>query len=51
MKDEMGGLLESEDVRAKVYLLLWIGSFLVTTFIFVGGLFFIYLFLRNAGVI
>ncbi|MHC1631288.1 MAG: hypothetical protein ACXQT4_03195 [Methanotrichaceae archaeon] len=51
MKNEIDGLLASEDARAKLYLLLWIGSLLVTASLFVGGLFFIYLFLRDAGLI
>ena len=51
MRDEMDGLLESEDVRAKLYVLLWIGSLLVTASLFIGGLFFIYIFLKNVGVV
>ncbi|MEA2045665.1 MAG: hypothetical protein U9N48_03965 [Euryarchaeota archaeon] len=51
MRDEMDGLLESEDVRAKLYLLLWIGSLLVTASLLIGGLFFIYIFLKSAGAV
>lgn len=51
MRGEIDGLLASEDVRAKFYLLIWLGSLLVTASLFVGGLFFIYLCLENAIIV
>jgi hypothetical protein len=51
MRGEIDGLLASEDARAKIYLLVWMGSLLVTASLFVGGLFFIYLSLKNAGIV